>query len=68
MGPNPHPLWYSAPWVFWCWYSRPGIETPRGMPEPKHLGGSVPQGMWGEARLTCLVFVFAHFGGALGFK
>ena len=40
----------------------------RGMPVPYHLGGSIPKGMWGEAHLTCLVFVFAHFGAAPGFK
>ena len=31
-------------------------------------GGSIPQGMWVEAHLTCLVFVFARFGAAPGFK
>ena len=23
MGPNPHPLWYRAPQVFWCWAECP---------------------------------------------
>ena len=29
---------------------------------------SIPKGRWVEAHLTCLVFVFAHFGAAPGFK
>ena len=28
----------------------------------------IPKGRWVEAHLTCLVFVFAHFGAAPGFK
>ena len=68
MGPNPHPLWYRAPQVFCVPACHVDSDLRTGIPAPKHLGGSVPKGMWVGAHLTCLVFVFAHFGAAPGFK
>ena len=68
MGPNPHPLWYRAPQVFCVPACHVDFDSRTGIPAPKHLGGSVPKGVWVGAHLTCLVFVFAHFGAAPGFK